>query len=343
MVEAMCVKAGSSVDESRIVAKQIVESNLCGHDSHGVGVLPGYFRSIKSGKLSINQRVKTISDFGAVVILDGQNGFGQVVGCDAMQIGVGRARKFGVSVVALRNSHHLGRIATWGKMCADANCISIHFVNAKGGTAIVAPYGGIDARYSTNPYCTAFPATANPSVILDMATTKIAFGKARVALAEGTQTVTDAMIDSEGNPSINPEVLFRDPPGALLPMGDHKGYGLGLVCEFLAGVLTGGGTFLPKQKEHRAASNNMLTIIIDPSFFVTTDEFKQEFDLMAKYIKSSTPAKNMEVLLPGEPEQRVYQERSKNGVPIDSVTWRELLKTAEELGIPQCEIERIVG
>ena len=139
---------GSSTAEQAAVADNLVEANLTGHDSHGVGMLPRYAEAFREGGLKPNTGVKTVLDAGALIRLDGQAGFGQVAGAQAMEIGIARARQLGCSIVALGHAHHLGRIGAWAEMAVAQGLVSLHFVNVI-SRPIVAPYGGADARFGT--------------------------------------------------------------------------------------------------------------------------------------------------------------------------------------------------
>jgi uncharacterized oxidoreductase len=346
LAEALLIRAGSDGREALLIAEHLVEANLSGHDSHGIGLLPHYLQGIREGRVFPGRRAKVVRDCGAVVVLDGQFGFGQVVAQDAMAIGVERAKRYGVAVIALRQSHHLGRIASWGEIAAAKGYISIHYVNSSGGSPIVAPFGGREARLSTNPYCTVFPPTRKPSVMVDMATSKIALGKARVARAKGDSLPDGVAIDVNGNPCVDPGVLFTEPAGALLPMGEHKGYSLAVVCELLAGALTGGGTAATVRNRQRLASNNMLTIVIDPERLSDRASFIGEVDALVDYLGATKPLENLEgrgaVLLPGETERNCRRDRLSCGIPIEAETWRGLCDVATELGLSRNDVELLI-
>ena len=157
---------GSSAAEVEAVADNLIEANLRGHDSHGIGMLPRYADAYLEGGLKPNAHVKTVMDGGAMLRLDGDQGFGQVIGQEAMALGIERAKTHGSCIVALGNAHHLGRIGAWAEQAADAGLVSMHFVNVI-SRAIVAPYGGADARFGTNPFCAGVPFAHRPAVILD--------------------------------------------------------------------------------------------------------------------------------------------------------------------------------
>ena len=345
---AAIVAAGvSEVGEARTVAENLVGANLAGHDSHGVGMIPAYIENRVNGGLEANAHVSIEVDNGAVVVLDGNSGYGQVVGQEAMEIGIERARQFGAAVVGLRNAHHIGRIGQWGEQCAAAGLVSMHHVNVMGHKAIVAPFRGTDARYVTNPYCATLPATENnPPTVLDFATSLVAMGKIRVAKNKGEPAPEGALIDAKGQPSSDPNIMFEDPlGGALQPFGAHKGYGLALMNEILASAMTGGLGCRPETKyDPPKIINNMLSIIIDPLKLVSQSFFNSEVDATIAHVKASPaadPAKP--VLVPGDPERASRNARTSQGVPVDDETWREITAAGESVGLASADLDKIAG
>lgn len=330
-VRHIVLAGGSNEREAALVADNLVLANLTGHDSHGVGMLPQYILAVVEKRLTVNAAPEAIGDHGAILNLDGRMGYGQVIGHDAMELGIRRARETGACIVSLRNSHHIGRIGHWGEQCAAAGFVSTHYVNVVGRPPLVAPHGGADARFATNPYCCALPA-AEPGgepVVLDMATSKIAMGKVRVAMNKGEEVAPDTLIDSHGNATNDPRSMFGDPMGAILAFGGHKGYGLAVIVELLAGALTGGGTLHDKNWSRNTITNNMLSIIIDPARLGGADSWRQEVSAFVKWVKASPG----EVLVAGEPERRSKAERLTKGIPVDATTWGEIVAAGESVGI----------
>lgn len=328
--------AGSDGDEPQLVATALVESNLSGHDSHGVVLLPRYVRAMRDGGLRTNRTVRVERDSGAVLVLDGEFGFGQSVGRQAMTLGIARAREHGVCVVALRHSFHLGRIGAFGLQCAHAGLVSMHHVNVVSERCRVAPFGGSDGRFGTNPVCYAFPATDDePPVLLDMATSAIASGKVLVAMQRGEAVPEGCLVDHLGRPATDPRSLWHPPQGSLLPFGGHKGYGLALVCELLAGALAGGGTARPgHMRPDGEIVNAMLSVLLDPASFGGADALRAEVAAKLADVRQSPPAvPGCPVLLPGEPERIARAQRLHDGIHIEAATWAELLQTAASVGV----------
>jgi uncharacterized oxidoreductase len=335
----MCERAGSAAAEATAVAENLVDANLKGHDSHGVGLIPRYIAHALDGRLTVGGTATVVSDSGSFLLLDGNMGYGQTVGAETMELAIAKARKHGLAVVGLRNVHHLGRIGAWGEMGARAGFISIHFVNAHGHEPLVAPFGGYDARYSTNPFCTALPATpGNPMLVLDMATSRIAQGKVRVAHYKGVPVAEGALVGADGEPTTDAGVMFNEPKGAILSFGEHKGYGLALLCEIMAGALTGGGTARPEQHRQDTIRNHMLAILIDPDGFRQSIPFHEEIDLLTEWVKSSRKQTGIdEIMVPGDPERKNTAARLAQGIEIDDNTWNEIVQCGLKLGMNRIE------
>ena len=326
---------GSHAEEARVIADHLVEANLRGHDSHGIGMIPRYVVNLRAGAVKPNNKGRIVSDSGSLAAYDGERGYGQVVAAEATRIGIERARARGVAVIALRNAHHIGRVGAYGEMCAEAGLVSVHFVNVIGHGPIVAPHRGGDARLSTNPVCVAVPA-AEPGrpIILDMATSKVALGKVRVAKNKGVKMPPAHLIDAKGKPTIDPNAMFEKPAGAILPMAEHKGYALAFICELLAGAIGGGGTLREENQGQDTITNCMLTFVVDPRHFAERDRIRDEILAITRYVTASPAQKPDEpVLVPGDPERISRAERVKNGVPLDPETWREIVAAGKSLGI----------
>lgn len=338
MVVATFTASGSEPREAQLIADHLVAANLAGHDSHGIGMIPTYVGSQRKGGLVPNHHVEPVTDAGAVLVLDGGHGFGQVMAYEAMERGIAKAREHGIALVGLRNSHHVGRIGHWAEQCANAGLISIHFVNV-GGSTMVAPFGGRDARFSTNPFCVGFPRDGEPMILLDFATSAIAYGKARVAYNKQVPTPEGSLIDHEGRPTNDPAVIFEEPLGALRAMGLHKGSGLAVMCELLGGALMGGLT-TREETRHDSSSiyNSMASILIDPTSLGTLDA--SAADAFLDWVSASPAAVGAEhgPLLPGDPERATRAERERAGLPVDENTWRGILDAATSVGVADADI-----
>ena len=344
LIRAVCAAGGSHEREAVLVADQLVEANLTGHDSHGVGLVPFYVQSLAKGALAANRHAEQASAQGAVLVIEGRRGYGQVIGYEAMALGMARAREQGVALLAIRNSFHLGRIGHWAEQCAASGFASIHFVNGIDHPPIQAPFGAAESRLSTNPFAAALPGPDGALVVLDMATSKIAFGKARVAANRGVPAPEGALLDADGLPTQNAGVMFQEPQGTLVSMGDHKGSGLAILCELLAGALTGGWTILPEHPMQGGSVNNMLSVIIDPEALGGREQVWREGSALLAYIKAARPRAGFEeILVPGEPEQRRKRQRLAEGIEVDERSWADILAATRSAGVPDAEIDALLG
>ncbi len=343
-VSRIFAATGASTEVADKVAHHLVAANLKGHDSHGVGMVPAYVFNIKNGHCQVDANATTIRDNGAVLLVDGQFGFGQVVGSQATAMAIDRAKETGIACMGVRNCHHLGRIGSYGEQCAEAGMVSVHFVNVVGHGPLVSPFAGRERRMSTNPFCCVVPRADGPPIVLDMATSAIAQGKVRVAYMKGVEVPDGALIDEAGLATNDPKVMFEEPFGSLGPFGAHKGYGLAVMCELLGGGLAGEWTAQPGNERKNTIVNHMLMMVLDPAAFGGLDSFQQEVTAMVDYLHSTTPAEGVDqVRVPGDPERESVAERSADGIPIDENSWSGILKAAEAAGVSEAEIAALTG
>src|SRR5262245_54523304 len=326
--------AGCDAEEAVRIALHLVEANLVGHDSHGVIRVPSYVQWLRDGKVLAGRAIQVAFENDVIAVLDGQFGFGQTVGEQAMELGIKKSARHGVAMVALRNAGHLGRIGDWPLMVARADRLSLHFVNTTGAGILVAPFGGINRRLSANPIAAGVPVAGGPPLLLDMSACTIAEGKIRVALNKGVAVPENCIIDARGVPTTDPRVLYADPPAAILSMAGHKGYGLAVHCEVLAGGLTGGGCSNPANADR--VVNGMLSIVLDVTRFQGEDAFGLEIQRFVDWVKSSAKATpDGEILMPGEIEERTRAQRLRDGIDIDTTTWSQVVDTARGLGLDE--------
>jgi len=322
-VAAMFRAVGSAPAEAALIARHLVGADLCGHHSHGVGLVAGYIAAVARGDLVLNRQIETVRDHGTLLVFDGGRGAGAAMGRAAMERGIARAKAEGHALVALRDSHHLGRIGAWAEQCAAAGLVSIHFVNVPSHAAVAA-FGGTAARLGTNPFTAGFPREGAAPLIVDFATSRWAVGKVQVARRKGERLPPGILLDAAGRETDDPAALYGPPPGALLPFGEHKGFGLALAVELLAGAMTGGLT--QDGTPSSAITNSMFSIIIAPEALGTGYHRRVEAAL-------AWVASERGVRLPGEPEEEVRARRLREGIPLDRMTWQELEAAASSLGL----------
>ena len=337
-VAAVLQAAGSSAAEATTVAANLVLANLSGHDSHGVGMLPRYIDAVLEGGLMPNTSLRVLLDTGSLLTLDGQRGYGQVVGEQAMALGIARAQTHGSCIMTLANAHHLGRIGHFAEMAAAQGLVALHFVNVL-SRPVVAPFGGADGRFGTNPCCIGVPLKGREPFVLDFATSRVAQGKMRVAYNEGRRAEPGTLIDELGRPTTDPGVVVVPQSnglfGALLAFGEHKGYGMAVACELLGGALTGNGTWhKPTDPGVRAVINGMLTILIDPARLGTQAAFEQEAVAFIDWLQAGPVAPGFNgVRIAGDPERSMRLQREAHGIDIDRQTWQEIVAAGHKVGV----------
>jgi len=342
-IEAIVAAGGSGAREAKLVAENLVTANLTGHDSHGVGMIPRYVDSLLEGGLVVNQHPKILFDGGAMISLDGQQGYGQVIGLEAMEIGIARAKQHGMCVMGLGRSHHLCRIGQWAEQAVAEGLISMHFTNVI-SRSIVAPFAGADARFGTNPMTVGIPIPNEPPFILDMATSAVAQGKIRVAHNKREQVSQEWLIDDQGFPTTDPRYGVVAPFGALRTFGLHKGYGLAVVCELLGGALTGGGTWHSDDRSKKRVWNGMLTILIDPKRMGTADVFGTETTAFLESLRKSPVAPGFDkVRIAGEPERETRAKRERDGISVDENTWADIIAAGAKLKLSREAIDKLAA
>ena len=332
-IAAIVAAGGSEPREAKIVAENLVTANLTGHDSHGIGMIPRYVESLKEGGLQPNRHPVVKFDGGALIAVDGQAGYGQVIGLEATAIAIERAKAHGVCVMALANSHHLCRIGQWAEQAVAEGLVSLSFVNVI-SRSIVAPFGGSDARFGTNPCTIGIPLAGEAPFILDMATSGVAQGKVRVAHNKGQKLPPGLLLDDQGKPTLDARFGVIEPFGALTTFGLHKGYGLAVACELLGGALAGGGTWHTTDRSKKRVLNGMLTILIDPRKLGTANAFEREASEFIAWVKRSPPAPGSDgVRIAGDPERETRARRSRDGIAVDDTTWQEIRAAGAKLGV----------
>lgn len=335
--------AGCDGAEATRISTHLLGANLAGHDSHGVARVPRYVEWLEAGFVLKGQSAEVVTDGGCFALLDGKFGFGQTVAPQAVELGIARALQHGIAVVGLRNAGHIGRVGEYAEKAIAAGLISVHFVNVA-GSVLVAPFGGVERRFSTAPFSIGVPLPGRP-LVLDFATSLVAEGKVLVASNGGKDLPHDALVEPDGSLSADPHTLYGDYPqigprnpangrGAIRAFGEHKGSGLAFMCEMLAGALTGGGTSGPIEARGRIA-NGMLSFYVSPRHFGTQAEFEATGRAYVDWVMETAPADPANpVLAPGDKETQTRADRLAHGVPLQPDTWESILQVARRLGVP---------
>jgi LDH2 family malate/lactate/ureidoglycolate dehydrogenase len=318
--------------KSRLVAESLVAASLRGVDSHGVQLLPYYIEQLEWGDMDGQTEGRVISENDACLMYDGQNGIGQVISEICCGHAVRMAAANGIAMVVARESNHFGATAFWAQKMSAAGQIGIVMCNA---SALVPPWQGKEPRVGTNPICMSVPGGEEKPWLLDMATTTVAAGKIFKAMINGqTQIPTGWAMDSEGVPTTDTETALK---GLVMPLGGYKGSGLAMMAEILCAVL-GGGAMATElggiRFRGKAVRVSQMFIAIDIARFLPLDEFRARMDRLVRLMKSTPPAKGYsEVLVAGDPEWRMEEERRKNGIPVGPGTWKALCEAGDRLGV----------
>lgn len=314
---------------AKIVSEHLVEADLCGVDSHGVIRIPEYTRRIIGTIDEIHQIIPDaeatiVREKGCVAEVDGGWGFGQPAAYKAMELAIRKAKEYGVGAVGAINCAHVGRLGAYSSMATERDAIGIVTVKA---FPIMAAYGGASRVLGNNPYSFAMPAGEELPIVIDFATSVAARGKLLVKKALGEKIPKGWIVDKEGRASVNPQDFFDG--GSVLPFGEHKGYGLAVAAEVLAGSLLGIG-----RGSGYKGHNSVMMIAIDVESFIPLNVFKKSVDELVRTIKTSRIAEGFkEILLPGEPEAREKEERLKEGIPVDDEVMRQIRWAAGQFGV----------
>jgi hydroxycarboxylate dehydrogenase B len=334
LVHRMFSKAGWPDADCKELAAHLVLANLSGHDSHGIGMVPTYVDAFHKGWLLPGNAPKDLVALDPFLVIDARVTLGQTVAAQAVSRASEMALRHGVAILNLINAHHIGRVGHYAEQAAEAGLISLFWVNVAVQPARVAPFGGREARFGTNPHTVGLPLKKQPPIILDFATSRMAMGKARVAMNKGMAAPEGFLIDSTGQPTTDPSVVFKDPFGALLTFGDHKGSGIAIVAELLSAALAGGAT-VNSVEANGAILNSMLGILIDPNRLgPAADERDARMVSYIEHVKSAAPRdEGSRVMMPGEPERLSRRQRLQGGIPVDAETWAQMVAAATSLGL----------
>lgn len=320
---------GTRPEAARMVARHLVESNLSGHDSHGVMRLKQYLDHVASGDVQPAAEPTIVHETSTTAVVDGGQTWGQVAASFAMDVAIRKARDHAIAAVSLRRAYHAGRIGVYPRQAALEGLVGLAFCNVR-GVARVAPWGSTERRLTTNPIAIAVPTESEP-IVIDFATSAVAEGKVRLAKTDGRKVPIGWCLDAEGNFTTDPNSVYED--GALAPLGGdqgHKGYSLSVAMDLLGGILSGAGCGLMT----RGYGNGLLLQAIDPAAFCGPADFRGQIAEYTEYLKSARRKKDCdEILMPGEPETRQTAERRRHGLQIEAGVWSQLEDVGRQFGI----------
>jgi uncharacterized oxidoreductase len=332
---ALFEAAGMPAAEADVVARSLVDANLCGHDSHGVMRVPQYLGFIKTGVYKVGVPLSILNETPAVVVADAGWGLGQVQAQRLLSHVIPKAKAIGLAAGTLRNCGHVGRLGEYAEMAARERMAFFGAVNSHGSGRRVSPPGGTEGRISTNPICLGAPTSADP-VVLDFGTSAAAEGKVRVVMQKKESTPDGWLIDHLGRPSNDPNVLYANPGGSLVPFGGpqmYKGFGLGLLLDLLCGGLSGGPCSSPAHPIP-GQGNAGVFVVFNPALFGGVEHFLRETDGLTEYVRSCPTAEGAPpITLPGDPERMSKRKRQTEGIPIPDGTWEMIARSAGELNV----------
>lgn len=330
---ALLVAANVPAQEAEIVARHCISANLAGHDSHGIIQIPTYLDRMEAGHIVPGAPWTVTQESPSTTVIDGNWGFGYVVNERAMKMTIEKARTTNIAAATVFRQSHIGRLASYPLMAAEAGMIGMIWADSGRSPKGVAPFGGREARLGTNPWSIAVPSTLVGPLFIDMATSAVAMGKVQLAAVRGQSIPQGWIVDSQGNLSTDPNQIKG---GALLPLGGpsegYKGYGLAVIGEILCGLLTGLGFGVEPSGRH---NDGCFMIAIKVEAFRSLPIFRQEVTDLARYLKETPPSAGSNgVLYPGEIEHRTEVDRHREGIEIEDATWTNLVRLAAELGVP---------
>jgi LDH2 family malate/lactate/ureidoglycolate dehydrogenase len=322
----LLVAIGSTPASARLVAEHLVESNLTGHDSHGLIRLPQYTDAAADGYVNPSAEPEIVQERPTTAVVDGHFGWGPVVVAKAMEVVIAKAEQHDIAAVTVRRSYHVGRVGVYLEAAVRRGLIGQAFCNGH-GMARAAPWGGTESRLATNPLAIAIPTRGEP-FIADFATTAVAEGKVRLAKAKGERIPQGWVMGADGGPTEDPAVLYEG--GTLLPLGGaqgHKGYCLSTAVDLLGGLLSGAWA----GKMTGKYGNGLFIVVVNPLAFDTKEAFEDRIDEYLEYLRSSARKNGVDkILLPGSPERQTRALRLEQGVDVDADTWARIETLAKE-------------
>lgn len=331
LVAALYRAAGLPDEHALLISDTLVRADLWGHSSHGVMRAPWYLDRVRHGVMKPVTAAERVVDAGAIAVVDGHEGVGQVIARDCMLDAVARAKKHGVGVVSVRNSNHHGALGYFTRLAAEAGCIGLLMAN--GGPAM-APWGGRRMAVGTNPWSIAAPAGRHAPMMLDIANTVVARGKIFLARQKGTGIPDSWAMDADGNRTTDPLKALQ---GVILPMAEHKGYAIALMVDVLSGVLSGSGILTEVHspyKTDKPSRSGHFFLALNIESFGPRAAFEARMEQMIAEVKSVPLAPGFdEILYPGELEARNEARHARDGLDLPEKSWTDLGAEAERWGV----------
>lgn len=341
VVEEILIAVQTPEDIARTVAEALVEADLHGHHSHGIRMIPKYVERIRQGMIDPAARPEVVYETENAVTIDGHSTLGQYTAQAAIERGLSKSKAKGIAIVGIQHGTHLGCIGTWARRTTTAGAGFLAFVCNPTST-YVAPPGTAEGRLSTNPVAVGLPSFGALSypLVLDMATSQVAFGKVAEAAAAEESVPDEWAGPYEGKP--DPEQIVNG-PGTLLPLGGtvsgYKGFGLAVMSELFASTIADAVVSGEPEAEY---GNTAAFIFVDPLQFTTEERIEERITAFREYVLSGEPndklsighaAKGETLRLPGEPEHRDKTKQIADGINIRSADAKKLQMLTTDLGL----------
>lgn len=321
-------EAGLADSGAQILTDVQLESSLRGQQTHNIGDIPRYAARLRKGILNPHPVIQVQQETSVSAVLNGDNGPGQWVATVATELALEKAKKSGLALVSCKNSNHFGAAGHYAWLAAEADMVAFCTTN---GPVLLAPTGGVTPLFGNNPIAFGVPNQQGPPMVLDMALSVAPRGKIGLALKQGQSLAQDWILDALGRPTTELADLAA---GLGVPIGAHKGYGLALAMEILAGVMSGAAYASDHSRENlkqRQANIGHFFLVIKPGLFLTESDFKARISDLIGQVKGSVKAEGTnEILIPGELELRARAENLELGVPLRESVYQTLLQTAKQ-------------
>ena len=327
-------RAGLDSDKAAAVSDILVDGDLLGHDTHGLALLASYLAALEAGTMTRDGEPEVLADAPAALTWDGRRLPGPWLVLKAMAIAAGRAATQGTCTVVIRRSQHIACLAAFLKRATDQGLMML-LASSDANSASVAPFGGLDAVFTPNPIAAGIPTGAMP-VLVDVSTSATTNGLTNRLHKEGGKLPAAWLLDGHGVPGNDPEVLFAEPKGTILPLGGqdsgHKGYGLSLLVEALTGGLAGHGRADPRE----GWGATVFVQIIDPRAFAGLAAFTRQTGAVAAQCRASRPATpGTPVRTPGERGLTLSASQMEHGVALYPTIIASLAPWALQFGVPE--------
>lgn len=325
LVERILVRAGATEANANCVASHLVNSNLCGVDTHGVWQLPGYVAAIERNELLPAATPQLLNDTPTSVLVTGRWGFGQVAALEAIQQGLRKAQSSGVAVVGIVQSHHIGRLGEYVELAARLGFIAMIWISGLGEEKpTVVPHGGTKPIFGTNPLAIGLPVADEHPITVDFATSATSGVKIIEAVRHGKSLAPGLIVDKHGVTTSDPREL--DHGGGQVSFGGHKGYALTLATEVLGRIFVGADTLVePPRGGYPFSHQGATMIIVRADLFQPSRSYLERTSELQRRVRAVPPAPGVEqVNLPGDPEARTRAIREREGIPIPDDLWQTL-------------------